>query len=254
MLPESDMDRALLVVTSQTDEEKIMIIKYIICEDGDDQVHPNVFNLSGHSNPTLGMIKKAFPVPGEYHFRFLSTLGNSKVWIDILDNNASLPSIDGGIFMKVSRLEKLTQSYKVNNTSTDITNNNPNQNITHKNPAINSSSNASKSDKLLSFESEDDNDSPQRLTQSNSFNDTSDLLGIDSPTNDISATKQQHAPIDLFGLDTLQQSANLSNKSMQSGNNFSSMPPRGMPINNSFDAFNNLQQFPPRGPPYQQRK
>ena len=227
-----------------------MIIKYIICEDGDDECHPNVFNISGHSNPTLGMIKKSFPVRGDYHFRFLTTLGHSKVWIDILDNSASAPFYDGSIFMKVSRLEKQNKSCNI---STDITNNISYQSTTTKTSAINSSGGVTKSDKLLSFESEDDNDSPRQLVNNKSLNDTSDLLGIDSPSPDVSSIKQQQTPIDMFGLDMLQQTGNILNKSIQSGN-FSSMPPRGMSSNNSFDAFSNLQQFPPRGPQYQQRK
>ena len=225
------------------------MIKYIICEDGDDEFHPNAFNVSGHSSPTLGIIKKSFPVPGDYHFRFLTTLGHSKVWIDILDNTASVPFHDGSIFMKVSRLGKHNQSCKLSNISSDITNNISYQSTTTKTSVINSSGSTTKSDKLLSFESEDENDSPRQLVQSKSLNDTSDLLGIDSPSPDVTSVKQQQPPIDLFGLDTLQQTGNLLTKPMQTGN-FSSMPPRGMPKNNSFDAFSNLQQFPPRGPQY----
>ncbi len=227
-----------------------MIIKYIICEDGDDEFHPNIFNISGHSNLTVGMIKKSFPVPGEYHFRFLTTLGHSKVWIDILDNTVSAPFNDGSIFMKVSRLEKQNKSCNI---SSDITNNIPYQSTTTKTSVINSSGSVTKSDKLLSFESEDDNDLPLQPVHKKSLNDTSDLLGIDSPSPDVPSIKQQQTPIDMFGLDMLQQTGNILNKSIPPGS-FSSMPPRSMSSNNSFDAFSNLQQFPPRGPQYQQRK
>jgi len=227
-----------------------MMIKYVVYEDGDDELHPNVFNLSGHSSPSLGMIKKVFPLPGEYHFRFLTTISGAKVWVDVSDNAVSVPFYDGGIFMKVVRLEKLDRNITSNNISSDNA-----RYMTSAISEINSSGNISKSDKLLSFESEDDSDLPQPFSQSKSVNDTGDLLGIDSPGPDFSSTKQQQAPMDLFGLNALQQAGNILNKPIQSGN-FSSMPPRGMPGNNtnSFDAFSNLQQFTPRGPPYHQRK
>jgi hypothetical protein len=37
-----------------------MLIKYFIPEDGDDQSHPNVFNLDCNAQPTLAAIKKVY--------------------------------------------------------------------------------------------------------------------------------------------------------------------------------------------------
>ena len=106
-----------------------MLIKYIIADDGDEISHPNIYTInSSSSSITLDIIKKVciytnnyfeiyyynyyyyyywktFPLPGEYYFRFLTLLGNDKVWLDFNDNNgSSVPLFDGGIFAKVSRL------------------------------------------------------------------------------------------------------------------------------------------------------
>jgi hypothetical protein len=43
-------------------------------------------------------------VPGIYHFRFLKTLGDMKVWMDIVDDHAAVPLADGSVFAKVSRV------------------------------------------------------------------------------------------------------------------------------------------------------
>lgn len=46
-----------------------------------------------------------FPLPGSYHFRFKKQLGESKVvWLDLVDDSAEVPSFDGVILAKVSRI------------------------------------------------------------------------------------------------------------------------------------------------------
>ena len=47
---------------------------------------------------------QAFPIPGDYHFRFLRGIGDMKVWLDYNDDTLALPVTDGGIFAKVSRM------------------------------------------------------------------------------------------------------------------------------------------------------
>lgn len=77
-----------------------MFIKYFIPEDGDDQQHPNVFQIQS-SKPTLDQIKKSFPLPGLYHFRFLKVINGIKVWLDTVDGNINVPVHDGSITAKV---------------------------------------------------------------------------------------------------------------------------------------------------------
>lgn len=83
-----------------------MIISYFIPEDGDTPNHPNVFNYDTNSNQiTLGVLKRIFPLPGEYHFRCRKSIGSRTVWLDIVDDNDVLPLEDGRVFAKVSRIE-----------------------------------------------------------------------------------------------------------------------------------------------------
>lgn len=90
-----------------------MFIKYFIPEDGDDQQHPNVFRLSTTNNesiPSLLEIKKKFPVPGEYHFRFLTTVGKYTVWLDMVEPSGAVPVYQGTIFTKVTRVVSSSSS------------------------------------------------------------------------------------------------------------------------------------------------
>merc|ERR1712146_127886 len=44
----------------------------------------------------MGEIKKQFPLPGFYQFRFKKRLSNSKtVWLDITEDDAMVPEYDG---------------------------------------------------------------------------------------------------------------------------------------------------------------
>ena len=81
-----------------------MLIKYIVPEDGDEQSHPNVFTITTPQAPTLGQLKKAFPLPGKYHFRCLRSINNMTVWMDTSDDNAVLVAFEGAIFLKASRI------------------------------------------------------------------------------------------------------------------------------------------------------
>ena len=92
-------------------------IKYIIPEDGDEIDHPNVFTLqSSSSTVTLRDIKKSFPLSNngsssEFHFRFLKLLSpENKVWLDLINDSDVLPSVNGSIFAKVSRISSSSTS------------------------------------------------------------------------------------------------------------------------------------------------
>mmetsp|Transcript_9665 Transcript_9665/g.11004 ORF Transcript_9665/g.11004 Transcript_9665/m.11004 type:complete len:198 (-) Transcript_9665:684-1277(-) len=79
-------------------------ILYFIPEDGDVESSPNVFSLSSSSPVSLGEIKKNFPLPGAYHFRFKKAFKNTYVWLDVNNDEDLAPVHDGVILSKVSRL------------------------------------------------------------------------------------------------------------------------------------------------------
>lgn len=49
-------------------------------------------------------------MPGSYHFRFLKNIGSHIVWLDITDESAALPTHQGSIFIKVTRIATVPQS------------------------------------------------------------------------------------------------------------------------------------------------
>ena len=89
---------------------------YFVPEDGDLESQPNVFLApkSRHPNtpPTFGQVRDAFPLPGQYHFRFKSALvpGTDRdksamaVWMDVVDDRQPVPTWRSGIVAKVSRI------------------------------------------------------------------------------------------------------------------------------------------------------
>lgn len=205
-------------------------------------------------------------------------LGNDKVWLDFNDNNgASVPLFDGGIFAKVSRLSvgnSMNKSY--NNSSSYESNVNNNKSIKSSSippPRVSNEQDVTNrknndNNKLLNFDSNDDFENPPpRPSKSHqkaaSFNDTSDLLGFDSSPINESQAQKAVSSIDLFGLDTLQPTAQQSTPAVPL-----SAAPNNPPFNpfpammnsprpghiatqpTGFDAFNTItqQQFP-RGAP-----
>ena len=66
---------------------------YHVPSDRDDPDHPNVFTLSKPAEEILLKdIKDAFPLPGNYHFRFKVKLDHGYYWLDLADDNANLPA------------------------------------------------------------------------------------------------------------------------------------------------------------------
>jgi hypothetical protein len=52
----------------------------------------------------FGEVKKHFPLPGQYHFRFRKSFRNGFVWLDLSDDSAIVPVCEGVYMAKVSRL------------------------------------------------------------------------------------------------------------------------------------------------------
>lgn len=57
------------------------LLRYFIPSDGDDADHPNVFQLPsdvvGSGSVRFGDVKRNFPLPGQYHFRFKRNFGDA---------------------------------------------------------------------------------------------------------------------------------------------------------------------------------
>ena len=49
-----------------------------------------------------GQVRAAFPLPGQYHFRFKVKHDASYVWMDITSEDAVVPNTQGRIVMKVT--------------------------------------------------------------------------------------------------------------------------------------------------------
>lgn len=90
--------------------------RYFIPEDGDEEAHPNVFLApkprQQGAPPTLRAVRDAFPLPGQYHFRFKSPLypgadrekGAMAVWMDVTQDQQPVPTWKTGIVAKVTRI------------------------------------------------------------------------------------------------------------------------------------------------------
>lgn len=89
---------------------------YFIPEDGDSEDHPNIFltskSVQSGFSPRLKDIKHSFPMPGNYHFRFKTSLipGTDReksavaVWMDCVDDNQHVGVWRGTVFAKVTRI------------------------------------------------------------------------------------------------------------------------------------------------------
>ncbi|KAA0153307.1 hypothetical protein FNF27_02745 [Cafeteria roenbergensis] len=80
-------------------------VSYFVPHDGDVEEHPNVFRVDRPvAEVRLRDIRDAFPLPGEYLFRFKAQFGKTHVWLDLTDDDAAVPRFEGSIVSKVARL------------------------------------------------------------------------------------------------------------------------------------------------------
>jgi len=187
-------------------------IKYFIPEDGDEFDHPNIFSLNtnGGGSPTLIEVRRSFPVPGSYHFRFLRTLNDTKVWIDLTNENDVVPIFDGQIIAKVSRLSVPTHTNKTVSTSRPVVaaQTAPTKVSAAPEPTKSGPPKVVKTASLIDDQEEDlfglssNNNGPS--SQNSAHNTSSDLLGFSSPASPVAQTASNP---DLFGLDSFVPSA-----------------------------------------------
>ena len=100
----------------------LTLIYYYIPEDKDDIDMPNAFGIKKKlEDIRLNDIKIQFPIEGQYHFRFKYKHGSEYVWLDIVNTDCKLPSVEGKIIMKATR-----KTWEKNlNTSNIMQNSNP---------------------------------------------------------------------------------------------------------------------------------
>jgi hypothetical protein len=69
------------------------LIHYFIPEDFDDEREPNAFFIrKAIHDISLGDLRKAFPVHGEYLFRFKYRYNKNLVWIDLGGETSKVPT------------------------------------------------------------------------------------------------------------------------------------------------------------------
>ena len=193
-------------------------VRYVIPEDGDDLSHPNVFQVGSTGDVILSTVRRAFPVPGTYHFRFLHALaGGEKVWLDVVDDNATVPKAEDGIIAKVSRVGGSASSFPAQNASPAKMN-------------VGQPYSSTATEKLLNFDSDSGSLSPvgvksagaraataSSTSSSSSSSSSTSEINLASASDDLIGFKETADPvvvsnsssrnssnIDLFGLDSLQ--------------------------------------------------
>ena len=85
---------------------------YHLPSDKDEADHPNAFAINKQAEDvTLRDVKKAFPLPGEYHFRFKVRMESGSYWLDCTDETANVPVFGPRrIVAKVLRLSWVEKS------------------------------------------------------------------------------------------------------------------------------------------------
>jgi len=84
--------------------------RYYIPEHGDDPAHPNAFVVNPRSQGgiTLGEIKDAFPLSGDFFFRFKKNFQSGHIWLDVAEDHLMVPAFGGDVLAKVQVKALLT--------------------------------------------------------------------------------------------------------------------------------------------------
>ncbi|KAF0694361.1 Aste57867_14772 [Aphanomyces stellatus] len=94
------------------------MFNYFIPDDGDTPDHLNIFPIPSQYKNSLKLahIKKEFPLPGKFHFRFKQSFEGTYVWLDVGDDDP-VPDFNGVIISKISRVADAEAPAKVNDAS-----------------------------------------------------------------------------------------------------------------------------------------
>jgi hypothetical protein len=85
---------------------EVTSVLYYVPQDQDEGEEYNAFPVFKPKDQVrLQDIREAFPLPGDYHFRF-QHLFNKKtlVWLDLSNEDCALPQVEGQILVKALRL------------------------------------------------------------------------------------------------------------------------------------------------------
>lgn len=81
------------------------IVRYFVPEDRDVEDKPNAFILYKiQDDVRLNDIIDNFPLPGEYHFRFKTSIDKKNIWVDFSNKFEQVPTIENKIILKVTRI------------------------------------------------------------------------------------------------------------------------------------------------------
>ncbi len=84
--------------------ENFTLILYYVPEDKDDVDVPNAFGIKKSlQDLRLSDIQSHFPLEGRYYFRFKYKHGSEYVWLDLVNPNCKIPTVDGRVVMKATR-------------------------------------------------------------------------------------------------------------------------------------------------------
>ncbi|KAG7396516.1 hypothetical protein PHYBOEH_002169 [Phytophthora boehmeriae] len=82
------------------------MLNYFVPEDGDTSDHLNVVPLPRVDQLRLQHVKKCFPLPGDFHFRFKTAFEGTYVWLDVVNDADSVPDFNGLVICKISRVQR----------------------------------------------------------------------------------------------------------------------------------------------------
>ncbi|KAE9009766.1 hypothetical protein PR003_g15945 [Phytophthora rubi] len=82
------------------------VLNYFVPEDGDSSDHLNVVPLPRVEQLRLQHVKKSFPLPGDFHFRFKTAFEGTYVWLDVVNDADPVPDFNGLVVCKISRVQR----------------------------------------------------------------------------------------------------------------------------------------------------
>ncbi|CEG46200.1 apicomplexan specific region near n-terminus [Plasmopara halstedii] len=94
------------------------MLNYFVPEDGDTSDHLNVVPLPRVEQLRLLHVKKSFPLPGDFHFRFKTAFEGTYVWLDVVNDADPVPDFNGLVISKISRVQRESLIRKPERTET----------------------------------------------------------------------------------------------------------------------------------------
>ncbi|KAF1780978.1 Ubiquitin-related domain [Phytophthora cactorum] len=97
------------------------MLNYFVPEDGDSSDHLNVVPLPRVDQLRLQHVKKSFPLPGDFHFRFKTAFEGTYVWLDVVNDADPVPDFNGlSAARELNRPPERTETPKVQVEAPDL--------------------------------------------------------------------------------------------------------------------------------------